>query len=221
MTAWILLTLLASAYGAPAQAWRLVAHTPAAEDARSSQARAAGASGDAAIPACHRVATGLLMCAAPIGSPQTIAMVADLAAAGTTLSEVLATHRAVLEERWRSSPAGTHSVDGLKGRYFVRAAGDGHDAAGMLRPTLLSELAQGEPVVAVPEDGTLLWWVPGDSEFDKVVAVGVRRMVDASDAPVSARIYRWNAESESWAVWGEVRGSVDIPVPASARTPSP
>lgn len=221
MTTWMFLALVGSAVAAPSSSWRLVAHSPSAEDARSAQARADGASGEAAIPACHRVATGLLMCAAPIASPQTIAMMADLVAAGTTLSAVMASQGAALEDHWEGKPAGTHAVEGMKGRYFVRAAGDGHDAAGMLRPDLLAGLAQGDPVVAVPEDGTLLWWTPGDSEFDKMVAVGVRRMVDASEAPVSARIYRWNADSEAWAVWGEVRGSVDLPVPAPVSAPSP
>ena len=59
------------------------------------------------------------------------------------------------------------------------------------------------------------------ADFDKVVAVGVRRMVDASAVPVSPRIYSWDPRTEAWTVWGEVRGTVDLPVPAAASAPIP
>lgn len=201
--------------------WRLVMTAPAAEDARSAEARSSGAIGEAAIPACQRVSTGLMLCVSRSDVSGKIAMIADLTEADTTLSTVLQQAKSQVEARWSAQPAGTHNVEGMKGRYFVRAAGDGFDAAALLRPDLLADLAGGKPVVAVPEDGTVLWWVPGDADFDKVVAVGVRRMVDASAVPVSPRIYSWDPRTEAWTVWGEVRGTVDLPVPAAASAPIP
>jgi len=221
MTAWLWLMVLGTAGASPVDRWTLVAHPPAAEDARSAEARAAGASGDAAVPACHRVATGLLLCAADRDRPGVIAMRSELAAGGTSLAALIDGQRNLLEARWADQPAGAHQVEGMKGRYFVRAAGDGFDAAGVLRPDLLADLAEGSPVVAIPEDGTLLWWVPGDGDFDKVVAVGVKRMADASSAPVSARIYRWSADTAAWTVWGQVRGTIDLPVPTSPEPTTP
>lgn len=143
-----------------------------------------------------------------------MAMVDELTAAGLSTDQALAMAGEHLETAWASAPAGTFTVDGVSGRYFVRAVGDGFDAAALLRPELLAELAGASPVVAVPEDGTVLWWVPGDPDFDKMVAVGVRRMVEASDSPVSSRIYRHTGTE--WSTWGEVRGNIALPEPASA-----
>ncbi len=215
----LLLAAVSSAQGA--RSWRLVMVAPAAEDARSAEARAGGARGDAAVPACQRISTGLLLCASSSEPPHRIATIADLTASSATLSSLLKQATGQVEERWANQPASTHTVAGMKGRYFVRAVGDGFDASAMLRPDLLADLAGAAPVVAVPEDGTLLWWVPGAADFDKVVAVGVRRMVDASKAPVSSRIYSWDTSAEIWTVWGEVRGAVELPVPSPVSPPNP
>lgn len=191
-----------------APSWRLRAVSSVVEDTLSARARAAGAAGDAAIPACSRVAPGLLLCVQSEQAPTEVAMRAELTAAGTTVEAVVAGVRAGVEAAWVARPAGTYTVEGVAGRYFVRAEGDGFDAAALLRPELLARLAGAPPVVAVPEDGTLLWWVPGDADFDKMVAVGARRMAEASSAAVSPRVYRH--DGERWAVWAEVRGSVEV-----------
>lgn len=141
-------------------------------------------------------------------------MVDELAGAGLSTEQAIAMAGEHLETAWSSAPARTFTVDGVAGRYFVRAAGDGFDAAALLRPELLTELAGASPVVAVPEVGTVVWWVPGDPDFDKMVAVGVRRMVEASDSPVSSRIYRHTGTE--WSIWGEVRGNIALPESASA-----
>ena len=138
-------------------------------------------------------------------------MLEELSSVGMTLDGALASARDHLEAAWTAKPAQTFRVAGIEGRYFVRSEGDGFDAAALLRPALLAQLASAEPVVAVPEDGTFLWWVPGDADFDKMVAVGVRRMMEASTRSVSPRIYRHNGTE--WTVWGEVRGAIEIPPP--------
>ena len=184
----------------------------------SAAARSAGATGDAAIPACRRMAPGLLVCVSSVEDPQRVVMMQELTAAGSSLDAALAAARAQLEPAWAAKPARTFRVEGVEGRYFVRSAGDGFDAAALLRPELLAQLVSAEPVVAVPEDGTFVWWVPGDADFDKMVAVGVRRMTEASAAPVSAQIYRYTGTE--WSVWGEVRGAIDLPIPAQPA-PSP
>jgi|GEM_PF-4757726 len=195
--------------------WGVVAVPPAAEDAASAEARASGASGDAAIPVCRRMASGLALCVRAPDSTK-IAMRSQLAAANVSEAAVFAQVRDGVEAAWATTPAGTYSVDGVKGSYFVRAARDGFDSAGLLRPDLLASLAGNNPVVAIPEDGTLMWWVPGDADFDKMLAVGVKRMAEASAAPVSARVYQHNGTE--WTVWGEVRGTIGLPAPAQ---PSP
>jgi hypothetical protein len=195
-----------------ADVWQLRAAPTQLEDSLSAAARATGATGDAAIPACQRVAAGLALCVTRASAPSVVVMRNELVAAGTSAEAVVASAQDALEAAWAKEPAGTFQVDGVKGRYFVRSAHDGFDAAALLRPDLLASLAGGSVVVAVPEDGTLVWWVPGDADFDKMVAVGIRRMADASSSPVSPRIYRH--DGETWTVWGEVRGRIDLPAPA-------
>lgn len=194
--------------------WSLRALPGAAEDRLSAQARARGATGERALPACARTAPELVLCVMSRRLSGQVAMVDELAAAGLSTDQAIALAGRQLETAWSAAPAGTFTVDGVTGRYFVRAAGDGFDAAALLRPELLAELAGAVPVVAVPEDGTVVWWVPGDPDFDKMVAVGVRRMVEASDSPVSSRIYRHTGTE--WSTWGEVRGNIELPQPMPA-----
>ena len=197
-----------------AEVWPLRALPGAAEDRLSTKARAQGATGESALPACSRAAPEIVLCVMSRRVSGQVAMVDELTAAGLSTDQVIAMAGRHLETAWSATPARTFTVDGVAGRYFVRAAGDGFDAAALLRPELLAELAGAVPVVAVPEDGTVVWWVPGDPDFDKMVAVGVRRMVEASDSPVSSRIYRHTGTE--WSTWGEVRGNIELPQPVPA-----
>ncbi len=103
------------------------------------------------------------------------------------------------------------SIEGMSGRYWVSAEADGLDAAGLLYPERLAAIAGGEPVVAVPVQGALLFWLPGDPELDKVMAVAVRRMYDAGPQRVSPLVYHW--KEGRWAVWGSAvkAGSLEKP----------
>jgi hypothetical protein len=85
--------------------------------------------------------------------------------------------------------------------YWVSRKGDGLDGAAFLDPRRLDRVAGGPAVVAMPAAGTLLFWRPDGGDLDRIVAVGVRRMADASDHPISDRIFRW--DGTVWRVWGE------------------
>jgi hypothetical protein len=85
--------------------------------------------------------------------------------------------------------------------YWVSRKGDGLDGAAFLDPRRLERVAGGPVVVAMPAAGTLLFWRPDGGELDRIVAIGVRRMADASDHPISDRVYRW--DGTAWRVWGK------------------
>ena len=61
--------------------------------------------------------------------------------------------------------------------------------------------------MAVPCAGVLLFWVPGDADFDKIMAVGVRQMNEACEHSVSNRVYRW--KDNRWVVWGEAKANLE------------
>ena len=86
--------------------------------------------------------------------------------------------------------------------FWVSQVGDGRDVAGLLYPERLREIAGTTPVIGVPAVGTFLMWIPGDADIDKVMAVGVRRIFEAAEHPVSDKVYRWH--NGAWLVWGEV-----------------
>lgn len=102
--------------------------------------------------------------------------------------------------------------DGFTRAYHLRAEGDGRDHAPLLAPDALAARVGGPPVVGVPARGVLVAWLPGDPAFDKVVAVGVRRMFETLPDPVSPSLWRW--EGGQWKLWGEVRELT--PAPAAA-----
>ncbi len=126
------------------------------------------------------------------------------------------------------------SVEGASRSYWVSAQGDGRDHVGLLFPDLLAARvagpaprydalrppreAPGRVVVAAPARGVLVAWVSGDSVFDTLVAVGIRRMYDTLPDPVSTLIYHW--DGTAWLTWGEARDVATDPTDPSAL-PSP
>lgn len=102
----------------------------------------------------------------------------------------------------RPSP---NAVEGMEGTWWLSAEADGLDAAGLLYPERLTQIAGATPVVAIPAQGALLFWVPGDAELDKVMAVAARRIYDSADQKVSPLIYIWS--EDHWRVWGEAKPS--------------
>lgn len=98
--------------------------------------------------------------------------------------------------------------EGLTRSYLACTRGDGRDHVPLLYPELLAAKAGGGFVVAAPARGVLLVWTPGDAEFDKVMAVGARRMFESLPDPVSPLVYRWDVDH--WATWGQAR-AVEAP----------
>jgi hypothetical protein len=95
------------------------------------------------------------------------------------------------------------TVEGMTGRYWMSAEDDQLDHAGMLYPDRLAAIAGENPVVGVPARGILVFWVPGDADFDKVVAVGVKRLYEEAQHAVSPDIFRWNGNE--WVLWASVQ----------------
>lgn len=97
-------------------------------------------------------------------------------------------------------------IDDMAGTYWLSAEGDGWDAALLLRPEWIVARVGGAPVlVAVPVDGTVLAWRPGDAALDKVLAVGARKMFEAQPAGVTAVVHEW--DGERWRAFGEAKPS--------------
>ena len=94
------------------------------------------------------------------------------------------------------------SVDGM-GRYWVRDLNDGREGMVYVDPSILKTLSPVDMVVAWPEPGVVIAWVPGNPNLDQVVAVGVAKMVDASNHPISSKLYRY--KDSEWEVWGEAK----------------
>jgi hypothetical protein len=110
-------------------------------------------------------------------------------------------------------------VEGFTTPYWVRAVGDGRDHAAILHPDALRAKLGPAFVVAAPARGVLVAWVPGDVVFDKIVAVGVRRMYETLPDPVSPLVYRW--DGAAWKTWGEARAVPGETGPSPIPSPSP
>lgn len=116
-------------------------------------------------------------------------------------------------------------VEGFAVPYWMAVGGDGRDHAALLHPDALAKRVGGaqvgDVVVAAPARGVLVAWAPGDLVFDKIVAVGIRRMYETLPNPVSPLLYRWNGEA--WITWGEAREVLGAkgpsPVPALPEGP--
>jgi hypothetical protein len=69
-----------------------------------------------------------------------------------------------------------------------------------LRPHWLDRVGEGA-VVSIPAHGVVLAWKSGDAENDQIMAVGVRRIFEQADFPLSPKILRYS--EGAWVVWGE------------------
>ncbi len=151
---------------------------------------------------CTELSEGLNLCTACGSRPVRVTEPAewglDMAAVSAAVSERAAA--ALTDER----PVRQVIADMPGAAYWVSQVGDGYDAAGLLHPDRLFEIAGTTPVIGVPAVGTFLMWIPGDAETDKVMAVGVRRIFESAEYPVSDKVYRWH--NGAWRVWGEVVG---------------
>ena len=75
----------------------------------------------------------------------------------------------------------------------------------MVTPEILTALAPVPVVVAWPVPGIVVAWVPGNPSLDRVLSVGVAKMAEESNHPISTKVYRY--ANEEWSVWGEAKPS--------------
>ncbi len=116
--------------------------------------------------------------------------------------------KAAVAEMQRRVPEGLPEAP----TYWVSAREDGRAHAPLLDPSTLTARFGKNWVVAVPTRDLLVLWSPGELQFDKIMAVGVRKAFDAApDAQVSPLVYRWT--DEGWKTWGAA-----VPAPAAAST---
>ena len=94
------------------------------------------------------------------------------------------------------------SVEGI-GEYWVRSENDGREGLVFVRPERLQALSPADVVVAWPQPGVVIAWVPGNPSLDQVLSVGVTKMVEATNHPVSSKVYRY--DGKEWVVWGEAK----------------
>jgi hypothetical protein len=103
--------------------------------------------------------------------------------------------RAVVTERARARLATQpvrRTVDGTEKVYFVAAEGDGWSAATVLAPEVVGARLGGPFLLAAPTDQTVLVWLPGDKDLDKIMAVGAKEMFEGADWPVSPVVHQWD-----------------------------
>ena len=129
----------------------------------------------------------------------------DLARWGATLAEVEATAAEALVV----SPFERKVVHGGSRHYYAVEAESGREAMVVLHPEWLQALGT-DVVLAIPARDAVLAWPLGDAELDKIMAVGVRKLFEASSVPVSRKILAW--DGHKWSVRGEV-------TPAAAPIP--
>jgi diadenosine tetraphosphatase ApaH/serine/threonine PP2A family protein phosphatase len=121
----------------------------------------------------------------------------DLARWGATLAEV----EAVAAKALVASPFEKKVVHGGSRHYYAVEADSGREAMVVLHPEWLQALGT-DVVLAIPARDAVLAWSLGDAELDKIMAVGVRKLFEASSFPVSRKILSW--DGSEWTVRGEV-----------------
>jgi hypothetical protein len=92
----------------------------------------------------------------------------------------------------RLSSAVERPIVGLSARYLELQDPDGWEAVALLDPAPLVARLGGAPIaVAVPQEGVLLAWKPGDPDVDLAMAVGVRELA-IGDGRVSDVVFGWD-----------------------------
>lgn len=91
------------------------------------------------------------------------------------------------------------------GTYWTRELDDGLEGLIAIDPSVLASLAAVPVVVAWPVPGVVIAWVPGNPSLDRILSVGIAKMVAESNHPISAKGYRY--ANDEWRVWGEAKAS--------------
>jgi hypothetical protein len=112
-----------------------------------------------------------------------------------------------------ANPFVQKSVEG-GGKWWQVEALSGRHSLVFLNPDWLEAVGPAA-VVASPAKGVVIAWNTGDPENDQIMAVGVRRIYETHDAPVTPLIFRWH--EDTWVVWGEARSRSDEAARPSAN----
>lgn len=191
---------LATAAGTPALG---VTAEPPEELVRQRERRqAAGLSPSELV--CDPLAEAVMLClTVQVEGGYRYATAADLEAWALTASQARLV--AVTAARGSLGPTRPEQVQviDMPHSYRLSAEGDGLDHAALVAPDLLATWYGEQVRVAVPGRDVLLAWSAGDEELDRVMAVGVARIHEASEHPVTARVFTWDAEAGAWSVWGQ------------------
>lgn len=91
------------------------------------------------------------------------------------------------------------------GTYWTRELDDGREGLIVIEPSVLTALAKVPVVVAWPVPGVVIAWVPGNPSLDRILSIGIAKMVAESNHPISAKGYRY--ANDEWRVWGEAKAS--------------
>jgi hypothetical protein len=176
---------------------------PGVQISWSEQARAAGAEGDAAVLACRMFAEDLALCfTVPDGESRRMVTLHDLGSWQVDLAVVEAQALAAVVAGVSDTRPQSVQVEGDTRSYLLSAEGDGLDQAGLFAPAALQARFDGQPfAVGIPARGVLIAFPLGDRELETIVAVGVRRLWETVEEPITPKIYTWSGEG--WGVWGQ------------------
>ena len=171
--------------------------------AQAAWARGGGAE-DAAL-ACRPFAESLILCfTVREGTGRRLVTLRDLAAWEADLSAVERAATAGAAAGLGPARPEPVAIEGDSRSYLLSAVGDGLDQAGLLHPDALAARFGGKPfAVGIPAQGVLLAVALGDPELEQMVAVGVRRLWESAEQPITATLYTW--DGAAWLAWGEAR----------------
>jgi hypothetical protein len=173
-------------------------------------ALAQGATGDAVAQACTFLGEGVPLCFRVEANGRREWF--SLAQAQAWGLDLKALQNAVLLDP-EKNPFVEKKVEG-GGHWWQVEAPDGRESLVFLHPEWLSVVGE-KAVIASPASGVVIAWQSGDTDNDKIMAVGVRALFDQSDAPVSAKIFTHT--TKGWVVWGEIRLETEEAPPARTR----
>jgi hypothetical protein len=165
-------------------------------------AEAAGYEGAALLPACREWSSHFFMCfMVEEEGMRRMVHLGDLGEWGMSLEEAEATASVRALGSFVMESGREVHPEGMSASYWVFDRGDGLASSALLLPRELEKHLGGTPNIAVPGRDLVIAWVPGDPDFDRMIAIGVRRLYEESDQPVSPVVMRWNGKG--WARWGE------------------
>jgi hypothetical protein len=181
----------------------------------SEQARAGGAEGEAAVLACRMFAEDLALCFTTPeaeGPQRRMVTLADLSGWEADLAAVEAKALEAVAAGVSETRPQIVQVEGDSRSYLLSAEGDGLDQAGLFHPAALQARFEGAPVaVGIPARGVLIAFPLGDRELETIVAVGIRRLWETVEEPITPAVYSW--DGQGWKVWGQATPGRTEPAP--------